>query len=211
MTQIAMRVCFIFYCSSDTIIKIVFKPLASSSNFDRYLSLTNKMKSCIKSQESLRIKKRVCFDQIYVREYPVILGDNPSVTAGVPVTIDWNFQKEVEIELDYFEIYRTERKHKNQLRMLPNTRVELAITGGCTLPEIGQTALAIAKIQKHRIQSVKKTNWEILKEAAERKLHSTKRNLILEPKFTRIPNEVPSLLSRWEGRAKDAMWLNAAA
>ena len=40
---------------------------------------------------------------VCVREYNVCLGDNPSVSRGAPISLDWRFKTEVSYELDDYE------------------------------------------------------------------------------------------------------------
>ena len=69
--------------------------------------------------------------------------------------------------------------------------------GGCTLKDIGNTFIKMAKIQKQRTKAVKKTHWEILREGFLERAKSQKQS-----KFTRIPMEVPTILSSWEQAGK---------
>ena len=83
------------------------------------------LKSCLKKPGSRSAPKKTWFDSIYVREFPIILGDNPSAAEGVPITIDWKHQKEVILDVEYFELYRPERRRKKELKICPFERVEL--------------------------------------------------------------------------------------
>ena len=69
--------------------------------------------------------KKVWFDQLEVREYPMILGDNPATSEGAPVTIDWEFQNEFLVDVEYFELYRPSRKSKDHFKLSSKRRVEL--------------------------------------------------------------------------------------
>jgi hypothetical protein len=39
-------------------------------------------------------KNNVQFSTVHVREYNLCLGDNPSVTCGAPISLDWYYEKE---------------------------------------------------------------------------------------------------------------------
>ena len=41
-----------------------------------------------------------------VYEFPNILGDNPSVSEGVPLSIDWKHTKTSSIGIDFYEFMR---------------------------------------------------------------------------------------------------------
>ena len=46
--------------------------------------------------------KKVCFGDIHVREYPMILGDHPNTCSGLPVMIDWKHQFEETMGLEMY-------------------------------------------------------------------------------------------------------------
>ena len=48
--------------------------------------------------------KEVGFGRIAFREYPIIMGGNPSVSEGVPVELDWHHINEYDVEVDSYEI-----------------------------------------------------------------------------------------------------------
>ena len=62
--------------------------------------------------QDLTQHKRVEFTFLEVREYPVVLGDNPSVTEGPPITIDWGHDPSTKFVLDVnsFERMRGNRR-----------------------------------------------------------------------------------------------------
>jgi hypothetical protein len=52
-------------------------------------------------------KKSVSFaPKLRIREFPIILGDNPSATVGPPICIDWEPQGESTANLDVYEYLR---------------------------------------------------------------------------------------------------------
>ena len=75
------------------------------------------------------------------------------------------------------------------------------------MEDIGHVAIEMAKIQKQRSQSVKKTNWELLREGMGRSFGAQK----APDKFSRIPNEVPLELSKLAQGAMRSTFSNAAA
>ena len=70
------------------------------------------MKSCLKRVEPSTLPfglssgtspTIVNFGRVEFREYPYDLGDNPSVSAGVPVTLGWDIQNEYGFEVETYE------------------------------------------------------------------------------------------------------------
>jgi hypothetical protein len=53
------------------------------------------------------------------------LGDNPSVSTGVPVTIEWDVQAKRKFSFEQFEKVRPERRDLGSLRMSVDKRVTI--------------------------------------------------------------------------------------
>ena len=51
-------------------------------------------------------KQVLCWGDLTVYEFPMMLGDNPSVSDGPPLTIDWKHTNEHVFDIDYFEYMR---------------------------------------------------------------------------------------------------------
>mmetsp|Transcript_28063 Transcript_28063/g.39444 ORF Transcript_28063/g.39444 Transcript_28063/m.39444 type:complete len:211 (+) Transcript_28063:88-720(+) len=68
---------------------------------------------------------QIRFSDVEIREYSIILGDNPSVSCGAPITISWDHDREtrVVIDVDEFETERAKsRKNREDLRIESRTR-----------------------------------------------------------------------------------------
>mmetsp|Transcript_21964 Transcript_21964/g.53146 ORF Transcript_21964/g.53146 Transcript_21964/m.53146 type:complete len:181 (+) Transcript_21964:212-754(+) len=103
----------------------VMKPLVRRSA-DAFLMCSPKEK-----------KKSVSFATVQVRNYPIILGDNPSVTAGPPISIGWQFDAAVYYTVDEWEGERfTSRHAKSKLRVPESVRIEWLCNAGHTIPQI---------------------------------------------------------------------------
>ncbi|CAJ1931178.1 unnamed protein product [Cylindrotheca closterium] len=78
----------------------------------------------------------VKFSQIQIREYPMIVGDNPSALTGVPVTIDWEHVDELEFQLEDYESGRPQPPRSMvQLRMPASHRDGILKSQGFSLAE----------------------------------------------------------------------------
>ena len=117
---------------------------------------------------------------LVVYEHAYILGDNPSVNEGVPLTLEWSTQRKKKYNFEE----RQQKKEKLDLKRERESvtqgktakggrsshfklgmqrRAELALMGGCSLQEMGQVITEILEIRTERAKSAKKSNWELLK------------------------------------------------
>jgi len=91
----------------------------------------------------------VSFSQIQIREYPMIVGDNPSILTGVPVTIDWEHVEEMEFQLEDYEAARVQPPRSMvELRMPASHRDAILKNQGFSLAERNQ-GKKWANITKH--------------------------------------------------------------
>jgi hypothetical protein len=76
-------------------------------------------------ERPVRSKSSVEFSQIRIREYEQTLGDNPSVSYGPPITLDWNFEEKEPISLEQYEAQRPPRRSVRHLCLSYYTRRNL--------------------------------------------------------------------------------------
>lgn len=61
-------------------------------------------RSCLKKFGSRDTpKKHVSYSSTVIREFGVIIGDNPSVNEGIPVTLEWDHHNEVAYGVEDYE------------------------------------------------------------------------------------------------------------
>lgn len=70
----------------------------------------NKNKLGEEEMDVIPRKCKVSFSNIFIREYALQPGDNPSVTAGVPIALGSEVLREKTVDIDKFE--RKRRKHR---------------------------------------------------------------------------------------------------
>jgi hypothetical protein len=59
---------------------------------------------------------KVVFESVHIRFYERVVGDNPSCSAGAPISLGWNYGQEKTVPLDAFEEKRgTSRRHDMDL------------------------------------------------------------------------------------------------
>lgn len=112
---------------------------------------------------STAIWKKVCFDDVHIREYGFILGDNPAVSKGAPLQIDWDYHNEDVIDVDIFEHCREPvRRHRKKIVLSARKRAKILLSAGHTVEEIADMTLQCQVAKKHRVESVKNAGaWEI--------------------------------------------------
>jgi hypothetical protein len=85
------------------------KPLASESA---------SRNSSAKSASSSGSSKSVCFDSVSIRSYQQTMGDNPAVSIGPPIQLDWQYEQLGDEDIDAYESSRGYRRRKyHQLPM----------------------------------------------------------------------------------------------
>ena len=72
-------------------------------------------------------KKSVRFSTLEIRTYPITLGDNPSVSSGPPLTLDWNYTTVHTVAVSAYETERppSSRRRPSQMVMPTSLRIEL--------------------------------------------------------------------------------------
>jgi len=68
--------------------------------------------------EESDIDFQVSFQNVDIREYDVTVGDNPSCTFGVPISIGWKFNAQRSVSLDEYETVRPSGERRTQKQML---------------------------------------------------------------------------------------------
>lgn len=129
----------------------------------------------------------VSFSTIDVREFPVVVGDNPSTSAGPPISISWNPNCELSIDIEEFEDYRNgegygccRRRTGESLRLDAEQRRYMALNGGSSYEEISAAVRQNHRVQRNRARPANRSKhaFDIVKESATRKL----KRLILRQK-----------------------------
>jgi hypothetical protein len=58
--------------------------------------------------------KNVCFGDLVIYEFKNILGDNPAVSEGAPLTIKWKHSSKNVVALEYYEYLRISRPRRRR-------------------------------------------------------------------------------------------------
>jgi hypothetical protein len=62
----------------------------------------------------------VQFNTIEIRSYDICIGDNPSVSNGTPISLDWNYAMELHDTVERYEQSRSLTKRRNMRQMMMN-------------------------------------------------------------------------------------------
>ena len=110
----------------------------------------------------------VSFNKVSFREYPMVLGDNPSVSEGPPLTIGWDTQDEYEHNLDEYEEGRGERRETFQMVIPRKGREQLLKTAGHSRSEFASIIRQNTKIKNQRKATVRNLNMSKTEEKIEK-------------------------------------------
>lgn len=113
----------------------------------------------------------VSFDTVEVREYPIILGDNPAVSEGPPLTIDWDYDNVDEFGLDEYETTRPPRRGTVEMNIPANIRVDCLKRCGFSTKEIFKRVKEVKLVRRARLQ----TTTMLYRSDMDEKLEKTKR------------------------------------
>ena len=109
----------------------------------------------------------VRFDNVTVREYERILGDNPACTKGPSVSIGWKYL-EYGGKIHKFEAVRGRRRTQNQLILSRRKREELLTSWGFTHEEIAEGVRENVKARNRRQQTTDNLGGQKMEEALEK-------------------------------------------
>lgn len=114
-------------------------------------------------------KKSVRFSNVVVREYPMILGDNPSVSHGPPVTISWKHSAEHLLELEnHISMTPFPRRSVGQMAMPSFYRKDLLVEAGCSDVDMREATKQARLIKAQRIATVKYHRLATIEELSEK-------------------------------------------
>jgi len=153
---------------------------------EHYLGRSSSVHSKIDRSSSVRSKPddlsqcsgSVSFHEVRIREYPMTVGDNPAVSSGVAVTLDWDPIEEGSycVPVDAYEESHPDRRDSSQMRMPAYARRELLSHSGHSMQDIkrGLKDVNIAKRRRSRtIETLQLAPLQELKEKTSRAIGNT--------------------------------------
>lgn len=136
-------------------------------------------------------KKNVRFSTIEIRLFDRTIGDNPSCSDGVPITLDWNYTMIPAKDLQEYEDNRIPKRNKNHLALTKITRKNQMHTHfGYSYKEIEKASKKIEKVKKQR-EATKylSRNTERVQEIGENVKHGLQKVLFLNRDIRYKPGE----------------------
>lgn len=118
----------------------------------------------VRKSESVDLRKNshthgVSFSHATIYEFPVVLGDNPAVSGGSPLTIGWKHIDQDTIDLDFLE-FSKKRRTKKQLLMKAGERDLYLLSLGYTLEQLMKISEECKSIRDSRRENMKlNDNW----------------------------------------------------
>ena len=81
--------------------------------------------------------KRVQFSTVQIRSYPIILGDNPSVSAGPPIQLGWEISDTFQVSVEVVSRFQLLQRNNKTVYVLSRwTRETMLLNKGYTRREI---------------------------------------------------------------------------
>jgi hypothetical protein len=143
--------------SSTTTIPTLSTPTASV-----LLLQNNNIKGILKKdgRSPSANKKMLRFGNLVITEFPIILGDNPAVTSGAPVTMDWTPQGESSYSINAYEQCRPRRRRRRRLLISVSNRAILLLAAGYSIDDIADASTNAQQIKFGRQQTRENHSWD---------------------------------------------------
>jgi hypothetical protein len=118
--------------------------------------------------------KKVSFSNIEVRKYPLILGDNPSVRSGPPLSIGWEHDPAT-VVLESVEEYERRKCYRKTLVMSRSEREAILFNLGYSRSEIAKNIRHVIKVKNQRRTTINNLSVAKVEEAVETAKNSVKK------------------------------------
>jgi len=97
----------------------------------------------------------VQFSCVMVREYPIIPGDNPAVTDGPPLALDWTANNIFSVKINKFERFREGKRRRSlHMKMPMSRRITLLMDQDFDVEKIVIATREAAAIRNQRLQTI---------------------------------------------------------
>jgi RNA exonuclease 4 len=117
------------------------------------LILSETVCSAISASAGTSSKRAVSFGLIQIREYTRVVGDNPNVRFGPPISIGWEFVQKQALQLDVYESRKRWRREPLLMNSI-HRRSMLRVIFDVPAEDIRAAEKEVRKIQKQRLQTL---------------------------------------------------------
>jgi hypothetical protein len=99
----------------------------------------------------------VKFHNVIIRQYSIVIGDNPSCSHGPPISLGWCYtDNQEELAVETYEKHRKgKRRSMHEMRISANKRHRTLKEWGFDTPQIKQALQECAIIQEQRYKTMK--------------------------------------------------------
>lgn len=183
------------------------QPMLRSSltgvDLEKYLDDTEHKSQLMEGMEQREISVR--FFDVEVREYGVTASDNPCVSAGAALELNWDFDVLPRMHLDTFEEKRLPLRAKNfsgERRLSRIERQKILMSFGVTAKEIQEAAKRATIIRNKRMRSIgsqhldaKHEKMEKMRDVVKRKLGIKRKDSMQEEELLDLERLHPTLMA----------------
>lgn len=142
------------------VVSVISPLVVSTEGYDktcpRKKQLSDLSTKTTSTQQDRRTKRKtVRFSTVTINEHPIIIGCNPAVSSGVPITIDWYSISQSEHSINEYEsIRKYERvRHRVMLKQYPSERYAVLQNLGYSHKELRESEKLMDRIRELREQS----------------------------------------------------------
>lgn len=102
-----------------------------------------------------KIPTKVKFSTVHIQEHRLVLGDNPAVSRGVPLTLSWTPSGSRVYSIDEYEERRLPKRRRSSLPVAftAQQRESIAKLGGSSKSAIQSVGVRVREIQQSREES----------------------------------------------------------
>lgn len=133
--------------------------------------------SATPSASRIPLSHSVSFGNIEMKEYEVIVSDNPSC-SGAPIGIGWRSSEVIKIDIDDYETNRAPRRERAELIMSPIFKRDFLTSLGISGEEIAASIRVNRRIRTQRQTTYENRKWQPVEEKLETIVRYVKRVLL---------------------------------
>lgn len=136
---------------------------------------TSSMSSCQSS---------VSFNEVEVRSYNIIVGDNPSTNTGPPISLGWDYylRDDARRSLDEYEFQRLTRRSHSEMFMPKDVRMKKLQGEGVSFIEMRNAERDVQRAQQQRDTTIESLRYQKAEEVLETATRRLKRTVTMTSK-----------------------------